>query len=61
MAAMQLVGPRSGAAHQLFRRRNFASREPGVIVVFAIVGTVAILLLSLYIYRKVNARRAART
>ncbi|KAK7542359.1 uncharacterized protein J3D65DRAFT_664747 [Phyllosticta citribraziliensis] len=45
--------------HQLFKRKkNFAAREPGVILVFCIVGTIALLLVGLFIHKKLAARRA---
>jgi hypothetical protein len=39
MAAIdkQLIAARDVALNQLVRRKNFAAREPGVIVVFCIV------------------------
>ncbi|KAF2842844.1 hypothetical protein M501DRAFT_993614 [Patellaria atrata CBS 101060] len=48
------------AVHQLVRRKNFAQREPGIILVFAIVGAVAILLIGLFVHKKLSARKAAR-
>ncbi|KAF1815702.1 hypothetical protein P152DRAFT_390596 [Eremomyces bilateralis CBS 781.70] len=44
----------------LTKRKNWAAKEPGVIVVFAIVGTVAIFLISLFAYRKIQAKRVAK-
>ncbi|KAL7273825.1 hypothetical protein RUND412_003291 [Rhizina undulata] len=38
------------------RGGNFASREPGVILVFAILGALGILIISLLIYKKAIAR-----
>ena len=48
--------------HTLAKRDddNFAHKNPGVIVVFAIVGAVAILLISLWVRKKIAARRAAK-
>jgi len=43
--------------YMLAKRKNFAAREPGVILVFCIVGTIAILLLSIFLYRKLQARK----
>lgn len=49
----------SSPVHQLFKRKkNFAAREPGVILVFCIVGSIAILLIGLFIMRKIQARRS---
>ncbi|KAF2744078.1 hypothetical protein M011DRAFT_480154 [Sporormia fimetaria CBS 119925] len=57
---MSLVARSEAAAHHLMKRKNWAQREPGVIVVFAIVGAVAILLLALFIQKRINQRKAAR-
>ena len=51
---MSLVARSELALHHLIKRKNWAAREPGVIVVFAIVGAVAILLFGLFIQKKVN-------
>jgi hypothetical protein len=51
---MSLVARSEVAVHQLMKRKNWAAREPGVIVVFAIVGAVAILLIALFIQKKVK-------
>ena len=50
---MSLVARSEAAVAEIAKRSNFASREPGVIVVFAIVGAVAILMLALFISKKV--------
>lgn len=44
----------------LAKRENWAKQEAGVVVVFAIVFVVVTGLLSLFIYKKVAARKAAR-
>ena len=54
-----MIQARDGQLHQL-AKRNFASDEPGVILVFCIVGTVAILLIGLFANKKLQARRAAK-
>jgi hypothetical protein len=46
--------------HQLVKRKNWAGKHPGVILVFAIVATVVILLVSLALHKKLTARRAAK-
>ena len=46
--------------HQLAKRENWASQEVGVMVVFCIVGTVAIGLIALFTHKKLSARRAAK-
>ncbi|KAF1996093.1 hypothetical protein P154DRAFT_525810 [Amniculicola lignicola CBS 123094] len=58
---MSLVARSETAIHQLVKRRkNWAAREPGVIVVFCIVGAIAILLTALFVQKKLAARRAAK-
>ncbi|KAF2280680.1 uncharacterized protein EI97DRAFT_453935 [Westerdykella ornata] len=57
---MSLIARSEATVHQLVKRKNWAAREPGVIVVFAIVGAVAILLIALFIHKKISARRAAK-
>lgn len=44
----------------LLKRDNWAAQNPGVTVVFAIVGVVAIALLYLFISKKMTARRERR-
>jgi maltodextrin utilization protein YvdJ len=44
---------RSEAAVQHFAKRNWAAQEPGVIVVFAIVGCVIILVVGLFVQKRV--------
>jgi hypothetical protein len=51
---LSLVSRSEAAVHQLVKRKNWAAREPGVIVVFAIVGAVAILVVGLFIQKKVS-------
>lgn len=51
---MSLVARSEVAVHHLLKRKNWAAREPGVILVFAIVGAVAILLIGLFIQKKVR-------
>ncbi|KAL5584904.1 hypothetical protein FOVSG1_014293 [Fusarium oxysporum f. sp. vasinfectum] len=58
MAAIKSLMTRDEVVHQLAKRQNWAAKEPGVIVVFCIVGVVAIGLLSLFLYRKAIARKA---
>jgi len=55
---MSLVARSELAVHQLMKRKNWAAREPGVILVFCIVGAIAILLIGLVISKKVHARKA---
>jgi len=51
---MSLVARSEVALHQLVKRKNWAAREPGVIVVFAIVGAVALLMICLLIQKRVR-------
>ncbi|KAJ4344559.1 uncharacterized protein N0V89_012303 [Didymosphaeria variabile] len=51
---MSLVARSEAAISQLVKRKNFAAREPGVIVVFAIVGAVAILVIGMLIQKRVR-------
>ncbi|KAL6906684.1 hypothetical protein GGI43DRAFT_380231 [Trichoderma evansii] len=44
---------------QLIKRKNFAAREPGVIVVFCIVFIVAVGLIGLLLYKWIQRRKAA--
>lgn len=47
-------------AHNLVKRANFAKKNPGVIVVFCVVGCVVILLVSLWAHKKMAARKKAK-
>jgi hypothetical protein len=51
---MSLVARSELAVHQLMKRKNWAAREPGVILVFCIVGAIAFLLIGLLISKKVS-------
>ncbi len=59
MPAVNAIVAREHVA-QLAKRENWAKQEAGVVVVFCIVGVVAIGLLSLFIHKKLAARRAAK-
>ncbi|RPA77017.1 hypothetical protein BJ508DRAFT_330576 [Ascobolus immersus RN42] len=43
----------------LVKRDNFASREPGVIVVFCVLGAVALFLVGMWISKCMARRKAA--
>jgi hypothetical protein len=43
------------------KRENWAQKEAGVVVVFCIVFVVAVGVLSLFIHKKIAARRAAKS
>jgi hypothetical protein len=51
----QLITRSDYAVHQLMKRKkNWAQREPGVIVVFVIVFLVAILVIAMFINKKAS-------
>ncbi|KAM0240840.1 hypothetical protein ACHAP5_007824 [Fusarium lateritium] len=58
MAAIKSLMTRDEVVHQLAKRQNWAAKEPGVIVVFCIVGVVFFGLVGLFLYRKAVARKA---
>jgi hypothetical protein len=51
---MSLVARSEYAVHQLMKRKNWAQREPGVIVVLVIVFLVAILVIAMFINKRVG-------
>ena len=58
---MSLIARSQAEVHHLMKRKkNWAAREPGVILVFCIIGTIAILLTGLFVQKKLRARKAAR-
>jgi hypothetical protein len=46
--------------YTLVKRSNFASREPGVILVFCFLGAIAFLLIGLWIHKTIVAKREAK-
>ena len=46
--------------HMLVKRKNWAAKNAGVVLVLCIIGILATGLLLLFLYRKMLARRAAR-
>ncbi|KAJ5166759.1 uncharacterized protein N7482_005540 [Penicillium canariense] len=61
MPALRLIDRSLAASlHSLAKRSNWASREPGVILVFCIVFLVAVGLLSLVLYRRWMKRKAEK-
>ncbi|RAK96620.1 uncharacterized protein BO80DRAFT_468416 [Aspergillus ibericus CBS 121593] len=58
MAAIDLLAIE--ARHQVIKRSNWASENPGVVLVFCIVFIVAVGIIALFIYRKCMARKAAK-
>jgi len=59
MPALKAIVAGDHIAH-LAKRENWAQQEAGVVVVFCIVGVVAIGLIALFISRKLSARKAAK-
>ncbi|KAM5450174.1 hypothetical protein MaudCBS49596_004549 [Microsporum audouinii] len=59
MAAIISLRDVHATSHQLAKRKNWAAREPGVVLVFCIVFLIAVGVVSTLIYRKVQRRRAA--
>lgn len=56
-----LLLPRAEATlHQLMKRKNWAAKNPGVILVFCIVATVVILLIGLTLMKRIQARKAGK-
>ncbi|KAJ4370635.1 hypothetical protein N0V83_005156 [Neocucurbitaria cava] len=56
---MNLVARSEYALHQLVKRKkNWAQREPGVIVVFVVVFLVALLVIAMFINKKRHAAKA---
>ncbi|KAE8353408.1 hypothetical protein BDV28DRAFT_133275 [Aspergillus coremiiformis] len=58
MPAIQALTPR--ARDVIIKRSNWASENPGVILVFCIVFIVAVGIISLFAYRTWMARKAKR-
>ena len=57
MAAISLPVVARDSFSQLARRSNWAGENAGVMVVFCIVFVVAVALISLFIYKKLKARK----
>ncbi|EMD91017.1 hypothetical protein COCC4DRAFT_31789 [Bipolaris maydis ATCC 48331] len=55
--SMPLAARAEYTLHQLAKRKNWAEREPGVIVVFCIVFVVAVLFLAMFINKKRQASK----
>ncbi|KAJ6013417.1 hypothetical protein N7540_008008 [Penicillium herquei] len=63
MAPINLINSSQDANATLYllaKRKNFASRNPGVILVFCIVFLVALGIISLFIYRWVLRKQAEK-
>ncbi|EGD99440.1 hypothetical protein TESG_06875 [Trichophyton tonsurans CBS 112818] len=59
MAAILSLRDVHAASHQLAKRKNWAAREPGVVLVFCIIFVIAVGVLSTYLYRRMQRRKAA--
>ncbi|KAF2454815.1 hypothetical protein BDY21DRAFT_276438, partial [Lineolata rhizophorae] len=46
------------ALHQFAKRSNWAAEEPGVVLVFCIIFVVALLLIGLFVHKKLQQRKA---
>ncbi|KKF97084.1 hypothetical protein CFIMG_005873RA [Ceratocystis fimbriata CBS 114723] len=57
MPAINSVVAREAVSHLVKRRKNWAHRQPGVILVFCIVFIIGVGLLSLFVHRKLKARK----
>jgi hypothetical protein len=55
---MAAIALRESHLHHLVKRRNWASENPGVILVFCIVFIVGVGIISLFVYRRWMARKA---
>lgn len=60
MAALTPLEARDAVQSLLVKRKNWAAREAGVMVVFCVVFVVGVGLLALCISRSLAKRRAAR-
>lgn len=62
MPAINTIAIRDAVMSELVKReKSWPAREAGVMVVFCIVGVVAIGLISLFVHKKLVARRAAKS
>jgi ABC-type phosphate/phosphonate transport system permease subunit len=59
MPAINALVARDAALSHLAKRENWAQQEAGVIVVFVIVFVVGVGLISLFIHKKLAARKSA--
>ncbi|RHZ57065.1 hypothetical protein CDV55_104492 [Aspergillus turcosus] len=55
---MAAIALRNSQIHHLAKRHNWASENPGVILVFCIVFIVGVGVIALFAYRKWMARKA---
>ncbi|PGH28349.1 hypothetical protein GX50_08913 [[Emmonsia] crescens] len=60
MPALSLITRDEAVYHQLTKRKNWAGKNAGVVLVFCIVFIIAVGLISLFVYRWNLRRKAAR-
>jgi hypothetical protein len=62
MAAIDtsLLARSENTLNELVKRKNWAGREPGVVLVFCIIGALALLLVGIYVHKKLSERRARK-
>jgi hypothetical protein len=62
MVALPVALAQSGTVlnHLVKRKKNWAAIHPGVILVFAIVFTVFVLVVGLFVQKRLAARRASK-
>ncbi|KAK2796628.1 hypothetical protein FQN49_009006 [Arthroderma sp. PD_2] len=59
MAAILSLRDVNPAAHQLVKRKNWAARESGVVLVFCIIFVLVVGVGSMLLYRRWSRRKAA--
>ena len=60
MVAINSLVTRDAVVHQLAKRKNWAAREPGVMVVFCIVFVVAVGIAGAQIWKCLQRRKERR-
>ena len=60
MPAIALSNTIHQGLHQLVKRKNFAQKSVGVVVVFGIVGTVILCIVALVIHKKLAKAKARK-
>ncbi|TID27813.1 hypothetical protein E2P81_ATG00568 [Venturia nashicola] len=60
MVAFETSSLIARGAHQLLKRKkNFAQKNPGIILVFCIVGSIFFLIVGILLMKKIAARKHA--
>ncbi|KAJ6086357.1 hypothetical protein N7486_010638 [Penicillium sp. IBT 16267x] len=61
MAAIsRITRSQASSLHRIAKRRNWASKNPGVVLVFCIIFLVGLGILSLFVYRRVLQKKAEK-